>query len=214
MQAADRLPQQLIQQSLFHLLCHTSELLLACGRERTGASPDLHWVPTFLREETRSKNPQRCQRPVFWQEALIKPDDGLSLQEMPSGTSLIEPSQVPSTVGFQRGSKAGTAPLPWHRSTPRHRHSLGGSRFTPHSWCSCCKVCLRRTGGKTKQNKTFGSVFCQPTHKTNTIVTQKGEANFSFLSIWREFWNPRWCCLWHHAYIAIQPHLCHELPTV
>lgn len=52
---------------------------------------------------------------------------------MPSGTSLIEPSQVPSTVGFQRGSKAGRAPLPWHRSAPTGTGTAWGALASHHT---------------------------------------------------------------------------------
>lgn len=104
---------------------------------------------------------------------------------MPSGTSLIKPSQVPSTVVFQRGSNPGTAPLPWHRGAPAGTGTAWGALTSHHT------PGVHATRFVPAEQEANQNILSTNTHKTNTAVTQKGEANFSFLSIQKEFWNPR-----------------------
>lgn len=84
-------------------------------------------------------------------------------------TSLSEPSQVPPTVGFQRGNNPSTAPLPWHRNTPAGTASAWGTH-TSHLTAGVHGTQFVSTEQEAKQNKTFGSVFCQPTHVKQTLL--------------------------------------------
>lgn len=94
--------------------------------------------------------------------------------------SFIEALQVPPTVGFQRGSSPSTAPAAW---------PWQGLRASLHTAAAMSTACLHTATGKTKQN-IWSRILSTNAHKTNTVVTHKGEANFSFVSQWKEFWNP------------------------
>lgn len=125
----------------------------------------------------------------------------LDRQEMPLGTSLIQPAQVQSIVGFHRGSN--TPMVCSHgkgallHTDPLARAQLGRQSYVvtqpgiPQP--ALMGQCFSQQNKKKTKKKLFGSIFCQPTciKQTNksSIITQKGEANFSFLSQGKEIRN-------------------------
>lgn len=98
---------------------------------------------------------------------------------MPWGSLICWGSPGAPTVGFQRGSSPGGLALarPADIAARCGRH---GARLVSTQ--------PRAKLNKTKQN-IWSRILSTNAHKTNTVVTHKGEANFSLVSQWKEFWN-------------------------
>lgn len=81
----------------------------------------------------------------------------------------------------------------WERQHPQRSPGTGAlPQAQPGGGCPWTPRVQSRQDKR--QNKTKHNIWTRVlstnTHKANTVVTHKGEANFSFLSQWKGFWNP------------------------